>query len=416
FDPGFLSEYFSADPKTQSQKDFNYFDKDFNKVSEDAGSVWIPDRFGGGKGFEETVVPELNDKFKKWGFVFTQSDAFGDGVTVSSTTNPEVKKEFDLDDPVKGMASLRKYLEANKRDNAVYTDEVVKITPELFKSIGEGIETEDESILEGATRKIYASEGLDYDEIKNIENKSKENEKYINFIDKKLYGEYQKPMFYDKTFEAGMYKTKDEAAARYSPTPEEIKEYPQLFNEDGSLKVNVSDFKKELNDANESLADISGNPAIYDAKIKQANIFKDATNNATKEIVTTSEALRNESKNLQAEFQKITGTSINNLETFSKNIDNQIYVLDRELKNAIGITLEDIETYQPKTQEELNIINDIVNRYQTLNNEYIIPTQNILNGMNTLNAEGQRLDDIGNTINAILSYDDVYKIRGIYND
>ena len=60
-----IRSFFDNDGKTRQEKDFSYFDKDFNKLDEEIGGI-----FGN---LEETVTSDLNKKFKKYGFIFEES-------------------------------------------------------------------------------------------------------------------------------------------------------------------------------------------------------------------------------------------------------------------------------------------------------------------------------------------------------
>ena len=79
-----MTQFFSKNPETQKQKDFSYFDKDFNKINEDIGGF-----FGN---LEETVVKDLESKFKKWGFMFEEAEAGSDAVKI--TNNHGVSRVF----------------------------------------------------------------------------------------------------------------------------------------------------------------------------------------------------------------------------------------------------------------------------------------------------------------------------------
>ena len=166
-----VTEFFSKDPETQKNKDFSYFDKDFNKLNEDIGGF-----FGN---LEETIVKDLDKNFKKWGFSFEEAEAGSDAVKVVSTKNPDINKTFNLDDPNQGMYAIKSFIDKNKRDNAVYADEIKDIDvsddymQDLFKATANQDEDKKNKLLTGISRKIYASEGISYDEVKSLESKVK---------------------------------------------------------------------------------------------------------------------------------------------------------------------------------------------------------------------------------------------------
>ena len=108
-----VTEFFSKDPKTQKQKDFSYFDKDFDKLNEDIGGF-----FGN---LEETIVKDLDAKFKKWGFSFEEAEAGSDAIKVISTKDPNINKTFSLDNPNQGMYAIKSFIDKNSSKSACCT-------------------------------------------------------------------------------------------------------------------------------------------------------------------------------------------------------------------------------------------------------------------------------------------------------
>jgi hypothetical protein len=169
-----VTSFFNEDPVSQKDKDFSYFDQDFNKLDDEIGGI-----FGN---LEETVAKDLDTKFKKWGFVFEEAIPGKDAIKITSTKDPNLSKTFDLDDPNKSMYAIKSFLDKNKRDNAVYAESVTDISidddyvQDLLKATAENDEDKKNNLLTGISRKIYASEGITYDEIKNLESKGNKNQ------------------------------------------------------------------------------------------------------------------------------------------------------------------------------------------------------------------------------------------------
>jgi len=190
----FLNQYISKDPTTQISKDLSYFDKDWDKEKEYVGNVWF-----GGKGLEESIVPKLNETFNKWGFVFEQDDITGDAVKITSTKNPNISESFNIDNPSEGMKMVKAFIEKNKSDNAVFSENIdeLSITDDYVKNLVKATKEKDEEkkneLLTGVSRKIYASKGINYDEIKSLNQKIVDNENEETFIkDNLVTAEFEK--------------------------------------------------------------------------------------------------------------------------------------------------------------------------------------------------------------------------------
>ena len=416
-----MQSFFSQDSKTQAEKDFKYFDKDFNKISDELGSVWL-----GGKGFEETIVPELNKKFSKWGFTFEQSDAFGDEVTVRSTTDPNLVETFDLDDANTGMASLKKYLDKNKRGSAVYAEEVTDISiddkevQDLLKATAEEDEEKKNALLTGISRKIYASNGINYDELKLLENKSEKNQDEIDFLlNNVLVKQDQK----DKTFEdvlggigASVGAVDQRIIKDYEPTEEEINKYPEIFNQDGSLKVDPNEYINKLKSENSKISDITTSDLVYKTKIKESLLFKKFKNKETAKILETNNQINNKVSELSNDFKELTGFDISQSGKVNEIIERNLESYNNELKQIANITFDDLATYEPKTTEEALMIQDVVDRYNNYYNSYLSEINSIYGAYQVVGEESRNINLVGNTINSMLQFDDLYKYRGQYED
>jgi len=404
-----VTEFFSKDPKTQKQKDFSYFDKDFDKLNEDIGGF-----FGN---LEETIVKDLDTKFKKWGFSFEEAEAGSDAIKVISTKDPNINKTFSLDNPNQGMYAIKSFIDKNKRDNAIYADEITDIDvsddymQDLFKATADRDEDKKNKLLTGISRKIFASEGISYDEIKNLESKGKSNQQEIDFINNNLIlSKFEKisPM---SGGVINKYNVED-----YKPSNEEIQKYPSIFEKDGSLKINPLSYQKKLEKENERLADITTNEAVYQVRVKEKLLFDKFKNKETSNINEQVDEITKVSSDLSQKFKSITGSDVSDFTTVNKNIENNLNTFEQELINVTGKGFDDLDKFEPTTQEELDQVQDIVNRYNIYYQQTITPVNNLYSQFSSLGDKQKQISDVGNTINSMLSFDDLYKYRGQYED
>ena len=404
-----ITEFFSKDPKTQKQKDFSYFDKDFDKLNEDVGGF-----FGN---LEETIVKDLDTKFKKWGFAFEEAEVGSDAIKVISTKDPDINKTFSLDNPNQGMYAIKSFIDKNKRDNAVYADQVTDIDvsddyiQDLFKATADKDEDKKNKLLTGISRKIFASEGINYDEIKNLESKGKTNQDEINFLNNNLILSKFEKISPTSGGVINKYNVED-----YKPSNDEIEQYPNIFKKDGSLKINPLSYQAELKKQNERLADITTNEAVYQVRVKEKLLFDKFKNKETSNITEQVDEIAEVSSDLSQKFKSITGSDVSDFTTVNKNIENNLNTFEQELINVTGKGFEDLDKFEPTTQEELDQVQDIINRYNIYYQQTITPVNNLYSQFSSLGDKQKQISDIGNTINSMLSFDDLYKYRGQYED
>ena len=405
-----ITEFFSKDPETQKNKDFSYFDKDFNKLNEDIGGF-----FGN---LEETIVKDLDKNFKKWGFSFEEAEAGSDAIKVVSTKNPDINKTFNLDDPNQGMYAIKSFIDKNKRDNAVYADEIKDIAvsddymQDLFKATANQDEDKKNKLLTGISRKIYASEGISYDEVKSLESKGDVNQKEINFINDNLLKRTQE---FDPELGV-MVNTGKASKIDYEASKEDLDEYPNIFNNDGSLKVDPLNYQTTLEKQNERLADITTNEAIYKVKVKEKLLFDKFKNKESVNIVEQNNEILEKTTALTDDFKKITGLSIDNFEGVNSSIESTIGGFESEIKNITGGSINEINSFKPSTEKEASEVQDILNRYNSYYSQTVVPVNEIYQGFSSLGDKQRQISNVGNTINSMLSFDDLYKYRGQYED
>ncbi len=326
-----ITEYFSKNPETQKQKDFSYFDKDFDKINEDIGGL-----FGN---LEETVVKDLDENFKKWGFTFEEAEAGSDAIKVISTKDPDINKTFSLDDPNQGMYAIKSFIDKNKRDNAVYAEEIKDIDvsdnymQDLFKATAENDEEKKNKLLQGISRKIYASEGVSYDEVKNLESRGKTNQNEIDFINNNL---LKRKREFDPEI-GQMIEFGKESVSEYKASEEEIEKYPNIFDQKGNLKVDPLKYQTKLEKQNERFSDVTASDVIYKVKVKEKLLFDKFKNKESVKIIDQSKEISEKTLTLSSEFKKITGLSIDNFEGVNAGIESNINSLESELKQVAGV-------------------------------------------------------------------------------
>ena len=412
-----MQSFFSKDGETLKQKDFSYFDQDFDKMNEEIGGF-----FGN---LEETITADLEKKFKKWGFTFQEAEAGSDAIKVISTVNPDVNKTFSLDDPSKGMAEIKSFIEANKRENAVYSEGIKDISidddyvQDLLKATAQNDEEKKDALLTGISRKIYASSGVNYDEIKNLESKNEKNVDEMNFLTKNIlvYNKnYVKEVADDWNPFDGvpeLLKLQD-----YTPTKEEIKKYPRLFNEDGSLKITgkegLQNHLESLRLETERIADVTASDFVFEIKNKEKILFDKFKNKQTAGILETSKIVSEQSSKLSNDFKSLTGLDISKYEQVNSSIESNINNFQNKIKALTGG--KSLEDFEPATQEEADQINQVISEFNTYYAQTISPINDIYNGYSMLGAKQKNIDNIANTIGSMLSFDELYKYKGQYTD
>ena len=411
-----MQSFFSEDGETLKQKDFSYFDQDFDKMNEEIGGF-----FGN---LEETITADLEKKFKKWGFTFQEAEAGSDAIKVISTVNPNVNKTFSLDDPSKGMSEIKSFIDANKRENAVYSEGIKDISidddyvQDLLKATAKNDEDKKDALLTGISRKIYASSGVNYDEIKDLESKSEKNQNEIDFL---LNNVLVKQDQQDKTFEdvlggigASVSAVDQRILKDYKPTEEQIKKYSDIFNEDGSLKVDPEKYIEKLQGENSEIADITGSDFVFKIKNKEKTLFDKFKNKQTAGILETSKVVSEQSNKLSNDFKSLTGLDISKYEQVNSSIESNINSFQNRIKALTGG--KSLEDFEPTTQEEANQINQVISEFNTYYAQTISPINDIYNGYSTLGIKQKQIDNVANTIGSMLSFDELYKYKGQYTD
>jgi hypothetical protein len=436
--------FFIKDQATQLEKDFNtirkfeddYIEKDPladpDKVDP---SMPVPGAmFKVGK-IETEIVPVLEDSFSKWGFTFVES-GIGDYVTVKSTDPDKVglTKEFSVGNSGvidrEGLAEMEEWMRLNKKDNAVFTDEIVDFTVEDMKDlrsdIGEDLEKQADKnvVLKNFNRKFYASKGLNYDEVEKLEEERDYTQRELNLLDKLDQSWFD----IDKDIKrVGGVKTFDERDdAPVSMSPEEWKEarkdFPQYFNEDGSLKesrLGVKDrldwMRNKVEKRSEELSGVLAWGDIKDVKRERDQMLTKAVAQSQKEVIVANEQLTTDYQQQTKTFEKITGTSYDNINEYIETYNEKQNQIDKKLKSITNdVGFDKIKDYKAKTDEEADQINSLIAESQALYQKEMAPVSGVLSNMQSLSARQAEINQKANDTRLVLNFGDIAKVKGEY--
>ena len=399
-----------------------------------------------GMQIEQQLENKFNERYAKWGFDFEQS-GIGDYLTVS-TNDPnreeQLTKEFSVGNggvlDKEGLAEMEAWMKANKKEKVLgYTNEIenfeVDDLLDLVKSKDiklEDIDTEEEletptettnKFLEEFSRKVYASEGLDYNDYKTEVENQKRNDKELELINK-IEREVNATVdaanedFFSTDFDNTIPHL---VLNRYRATEEEIKEFPDLFNKDGS----IIDGKSSSLSQNFSIGGLKGdrlafvkneleakqeNPAInlksgawQVAQDKRNKLVREAKEKTEVEIETQVKEVKNIISDNTQKFEKITGTPFKDRETYF----DQYTAQQEDIKRQIDVITKGDENYEPQTQEEFDALNSLITRSQDLYKNDIEPVESIMKGIDYAGAEVTHLAELGNQVQLILNYDNL---------
>jgi hypothetical protein len=431
------------DSKTQHEKDKSKFDNIIQTEKETVANEinFIPGDFGN---IEENLKKELAKVYGKWGFVFEES-GIGDYITVTTTDPNNIKeKEFSVGNLGKideeGIAEMKQWLNDNRAENAVFLEEAPKINKyDLWEKISsekdlQGLTVdeieelaEETDLLDDFSKQYFASEGLDWDKWKELEKEQKNNTDIINFIYNKILPEGDSG--FGDTRSKRVVQTTLLAPGSFST--EEIKKYPELINEDGSLKRDVyeslsSDVDKgvgspgmikELESRNKVLAPILTSTEFQKAEDGMKQMLAEVRDEAQVEVVKQNQEITKEYNNQTQVFEKTTGVSFDDRDKYIESYNKEQLAIDDQLKQITGgVGFDDLRNYKPKSQEELNAINDLVSQSQQLYNEKMAPINQVFNNLQALSAKSERVNTLANNALLLMNYQDIARFKGDYND
>ena len=410
---------------TQFDKDFKYFDK--NNIS----------RIAQGAEIEEKLVKDLNEKFSKWGFTFEESGV-GDYVTVK-TTNPDnlQEQEFSVGSfmtglpDMDGIEDLSAFVFNNRESLDVFLDEVptfskqdlydeVKSSEELKKLSIKELEEEAEKnkSLTSFAAKYYASKGVSYDNWKRLEDEQEDNQEELNFIKDKLFSVREEiaPISYD-----GMTRPMTNRYSvfngDYKASKEEIERYPDLFNEDGTLKVSENDvvaLQQFLTDRNKKAAAVLSNPIFQEAEEGMKQMLSDVRADAQKEVLDKTKLNEEEFKIKATEFEEKTKVTWQNRNLYFDEYNEEQKAIQDEINSITNNA--DLENYVAKTQEEADKLNKLIADSKSLYNAKINPILDILKDVDRIALESQKLSRLANNTLLLINFNDMSSFRGEYEE
>ena len=411
--------------QNQFDKDFKYFDK--NNIS----------KIAQGSKIEEKLVKDLNEKFSKWGFTFEESGA-GDYVTVK-TTNPDnlQEQEFSVGSfltglpDMEGIADLSAFVYNNREAIDVFLDEVpsfskedlyndVKSSEELKKLSIEELQEEAEKseALNSFAAKYYASKGVSYDNWKKLEDEQEYNQDELDFIEDKLFSVREEiaPISYDGMTRpmTNRYSVFNED---YKGTKEEIEKYPDIFNEDGSLKLaenEVVALQQYLTDRNKKAAAVLSNPIFQEAEEGMKQVLSDVRTDAQKEVLDKTKLNQEEFQVKSTEFAAKTGVAWENRTSYFDEYNTQ----QEEIQNKINSITNnaDLKTYSARTQEEADELNRLIKQSSDLYKAKVEPVLGILKDVDRIALESQKLSRLANNTLLLINFNDMASFRGEYEE
>ncbi len=154
----------------------------------------------------------------------------------------------------------------------------------------------------------------------------------------------------------------------------------------------------------------------YKTKIKESLLFKKFKNKETAKILETNNQINNKVSELSNDFKELTGFDISQSGKVNEIIERNLESYNNELKQIANITFDDLATYEPKTTEEALMIQDVVDRYNNYYNSYLSEINSLYGAYQVVGEESRNINLVGNTINSMLQFDDLYKYRGQYED
>ena len=424
-------------PQTQHEKDKDKFDNIVQKEKDIAEIGSDESFFNINENIEENLQKELSKVYSKWGFVFEES-GIGDYITVS-TTDPEnvQQKEFSVGKFGKvdeqGIAEMKQWLNDNRTKNAIFLEEIPQINKhDLWEkiSLDENIKdlnieemeelAEESDLLNDFSRQYFASEGLNWDKWKELEKNQKYNQEELDFIEDKLWSIRTEvtPTFGSTGAAFNKFSV---FHSDYKGTKEEIERYPDLFNEDGSLKLDeqgVSQLTKHLENTNEKNADVLTNPIFQKAEDGMKQMLSEIRDEAQVEVVKENESIINEFNTQTEKFETLTGVSWDNREQVLNDYQSKQVILDNQLKEITnGVGFNELKNYQPKSQKELDIINDLIKQSQELyDDENIKAINQIYSNVQGLTIKSTRNNQKANNALLLMNYQDLASFRGEYEE
>ena len=434
-----VEDYKITDSETKLEEDFEALD---------SRSITL----GGGKigDIEDGMVPFLSDKFSKWGFRFEDS-GWGDYVTVSVASNDINKvglsKEFSVGNSgkidKKGLAEMKAWMQEHKQDGVV---EYIGDAPELSMEELRNMPTSDPNmsnadiqkeadknkVLQNFKKKVYASHGLDWNEVEEMRNINKNLDGEINFL-KTYFGtmlNVQGEEIVGGGFGADIVK---DAYGFVNPATgkayglasmEELspfvkdarKKYPHLFNKDGNLKNASYNYLQKIEEKSNEYGKIlqGSGSSIGEIERKSDKIISEAVFKVRDEVILENKNITEVASNLR-ENELPAATGGLELDAYMDIYNSKQENINQRLKSVTGgIGFDDMSSYEPKTQEEADKVNSLIRESQTLYEDEGAEVNDILGRMQALSNKQSKLNQKANDTRLLMNFGDIENIRGEY--
>ena len=468
-----VDEFLVDDPEAKLETDLKFFENFEGDYEEAMSTEW----FGGVGSVEEKIVPELSDKFSKYGFTFEESGA-GDYVTVRTVSSDPSKikeKEFSVGNfgsvDNEGLNEMKAWIQENKKEGVIEyagntdfdikkalremaTSKTKKISELTDKDIQE--EADNNPILENYKKIIFASEGLDYEEFKEVQSTAEYIDEELAFINKVqgTIGNVEAATV-GKIAESAIVAnlpwlptsvakfiggTLEDTGKKFNENPWDIpfmgedlggvgsyeelkpfveaakKTHPHLFDENGKLKLKYFDaYKEKLSETQTYYSKLLQGEENVAAKIeaKSNEVIKEAALESQEEIVVTNKAISDQAKITREDISIKTGGV--ELEEYMQGYDVAQKDIDNRLKNITnGVGFDGLNKYKAKSEEEVNQINALITESQELYNTKAAPINIELSKLQALSTRQAALNQKANDLSLIMNFGDVERVRGEY--
>ena len=313
-------------------------------------------------------------------------------------------KKYKLDTPIENPNK-----DLNWKD---FQKNVVKNEDGSYTGANGRLHTGEDAVLKAYEDITYANNGLDFEKIRAVDSNIKENEGTLDFINTTLSRDTTNSE-YRRDIGGNERRTINET---YVGSPEDIENYPDYFNEDGKIKkYKVEKVKKALEDKNASYQDLKSNEEYQRIKkiadYEFASEVKDKQETIKKDNTVLTEAIKVLDDKVFENYQ----TDLKGSQKIVTKVNNEYTRISEEIKKITGKGLNDLNKYKPKNQKESLALTELVEDLQFLE-EYSAPLNNILNEAQVLNKSITSLTESSDSLNLMLNYGTVSKMRGEYEN
>ena len=274
------------------------------------------------------------------------------------------------------------------------------------------IHTGEKAILDAYEDITFANNGLDFEKVRKVNDNIKKNEKDLKFIGDIL--SRGTTVSEQRRGIGGIDRTVVDET--YQGTPEDIKKYPDYFDEKGKIKKNkVASIQQSLKDENAGYEDFQGNSEYQRIK-KIADLeFAADVNETQEELKKNNKILEKDISLLDDKMMEAYNVDYRGSQKIIENVNKKYAELDAEIKAVTGSDLKNLNKYKPKNEAEAFKLKEILSRVKALEN-YATPLNGILNQGQVLNKQIANITESADNLNLMLDYGTVAKMRGEYEN